>query len=83
MQLGRIGSSYGVEVAAVDASFIDQALDRWANLEGYGTREIIRWAEDAVADAFIARKNEGVTRLEVAWADGGVVLEKAADQDND
>ena len=82
MHIGRIASSYGVEIAAIDASFIQEALDRWTNLEGYGTREIIRWAEDAVAEAFIAQKTSGTTRLEVSWHNGRAVVVPSEFQGN-
>jgi ATP-dependent Clp protease ATP-binding subunit ClpC len=75
VQLGRIAASYGVEVAEVDASFVNEALRLWTTLAGYGTREVVRWAEQVVADQLIERKRQGLTKVRVAWADGQALVE--------
>jgi ATP-dependent Clp protease ATP-binding subunit ClpA len=77
LQLGRIAASYGVEVEQVDASFVNQALRLWTTLAGYGTREVVRWVEQAVADQLIHGKRQGVTRVRVSWADDQAVVEPA------
>jgi ATP-dependent Clp protease ATP-binding subunit ClpA len=75
LQLGRIAASYGVDVEQVDASFVNEALRLWTTLAGYGTREVVRWAEQAVADQLIKGKRQGVTKVRVSWADEQAVVE--------
>ncbi|HET6520998.1 MAG TPA: AAA family ATPase [Geminicoccaceae bacterium] len=70
LHTGRIGRAYGVEVRAIDASFVNEALRLWTTLAGYGTREVIRWVEDATADELIRAKGEGAAEVRVGWADG-------------
>jgi ATP-dependent Clp protease ATP-binding subunit ClpA len=77
VQLGRIAASYGVEVEQVDASFINQGLRLWTTLAGYGTREVVRWAEQAVADELIDGKRQGLTKVRISWADGQALVEPA------
>ena len=77
LQLGRIAASYGVQVEQVDASFVNEALRLWTTLAGYGTREVVRWAEQAVADQLINGKRQGVTKVRVSWADQQAVVEPA------
>lgn len=77
LHTGRIGKAYGVTVEAVDASFVNEGLRRWATLQGYGTREVIRWIEEALADQFIAAKRGGTDKVKVAWSDGRAQLEAA------
>jgi ATP-dependent Clp protease ATP-binding subunit ClpA len=77
LQLGRIAASYGVEVEQVDASFVNQALRLWTTLAGYGTREVVRWVEQAVADQLIHGKRQGVTKVRVSWAEDQAVVEPA------
>ena len=69
LHTGRIGTAYGVEIETVDASFINQALRLWETLQKYGTREIIRWIEEATADQLIQAKADGVKKVRVAWTD--------------
>jgi ATP-dependent Clp protease ATP-binding subunit ClpA len=75
LQLGRIAASYGVDVEQVDASFVNEALRRWTTLAGYGTREVVRWVEQAVADQLIKGKRQGVTKVRVSWSDEQAVIE--------
>jgi ATP-dependent Clp protease ATP-binding subunit ClpA len=77
VQLGRIAASYGVAVEQVDASFINQGLRLWTTLAGYGTREVVRWAEQAVADELIDGKRQGLTKVRISWADGQALVEPA------
>jgi ATP-dependent Clp protease ATP-binding subunit ClpA len=77
LHVGRIGRSYGVEVAEIDASFANEALRRWGALQGYGTREIIRWIEEAIADELIKVRSHGSTRLRVRWQSDHSVVEAA------
>ena len=77
LHTGRIGNSYGVEIDTIDASFINEALRLWTTLEGYGTREIIRWIEEATADELILAKGEGRTRARLSWADGQARIEES------
>jgi lysophospholipase L1-like esterase len=77
LHTGRIAKAYGVEVEAVDAAFINEALRRWSTLAGYGTREIIRWIEEAVADEMIAAKSRGAGKVKLAWSDGRARVEAA------
>ena len=70
LHTGRIARSYGLELKAIDASFVNEALRLWTTLAGYGTREVIRWVEDATADELIRAKGEGATEVRLAWADG-------------
>jgi ATP-dependent Clp protease ATP-binding subunit ClpA len=72
LHAGRIGRTYGVQVDSVDASFINEGLRRWATLQGYGTREVIRWIEEVTADQLIQAKSDGMTKVGLAWADGQV-----------
>jgi len=72
LHAGRIGRTYGVEVDSVDASFVSEGLRRWAALQGYGTREVIRWIEEVSADQLIQAKSDGRTKLGLAWNDGQV-----------
>ena len=75
LHAGRIGKSYGVEVAEVDASFVNQALRLWKTLQGYGTREVIRWIEEVAADDLIHARSNGDQRVRLGWADGGIRVE--------
>lgn len=75
LHVGRIARSYGVEVAEIDASFVSQTLRLWSTLEGYGTREIIRWIEEAIADQLIRSRSQGESRVRLAWRDGEVRIE--------
>jgi ATP-dependent Clp protease ATP-binding subunit ClpE len=77
LHVGRIGRSYGVEIAEIDASFANEALRRWSALQGYGTREIIRWIEEAIADELIKVRGHGSTRLRVRWQGDRSVVETA------
>lgn len=77
LHTGRIGKAYGVTVEAVDASFINEGLRLWTTLQGYGTREIIRWIEEALADQFIAVKRRGIDKAKIAWSDGRALVEAA------
>lgn len=77
LHTGRIGKAYGVAVEAVDASFINEGLRLWTTLQGYGTREIIRWIEEALADQFIAGKRRGTDKAKIAWSDGRALVEAA------
>jgi ATP-dependent Clp protease ATP-binding subunit ClpA len=77
LHTARIAKAYGVEVEAVSADFVSEALRRWSTLAGYGTREIIRWIEEAVADEMIAAKNRGAIKVKLAWADGRARVEVA------
>jgi prepilin-type processing-associated H-X9-DG protein len=61
----------------VNAAFVNEALRRWSTLAGYGTREIIRWIEEAVADEMIAAKGRGATKVTLGWADGHARVEAA------
>ena len=75
LHAARIGRSYGVEVAEVDASFVNQALRLWATLQGYGTREVIRWIEEATADEFIRSQGEAIEAARLLWAEGRARVE--------
>lgn len=77
LHVGRIARSYGVEVTEIDASFANEALRLWTTLQGYGTREIIRWIEEATADQLIRSRSRGETRVRVGWQDGSVRIEAA------
>jgi ATP-dependent Clp protease ATP-binding subunit ClpA len=77
LHVGRIGRSYGLEVAEIDASFANEALRRWSALQGYGTREVIRWIEEAIADELIKVRGHGSTRLRVQWQGDHSVVEPA------
>jgi ATP-dependent Clp protease ATP-binding subunit ClpA len=77
LHAGRIGKAYGVAVEAVDASFINEGLRLWTTLQGYGTREIIRWIEEALADQFIAAKRGGADKTKVSWSGGRAHVEAA------
>ena len=70
LHTGRVAHNYGVEVRAIDASFINEALRLWTTLAGYGTREVIRWIEDAIADELIRAKGEGGGDVRLSWVDG-------------
>jgi len=72
LHAGRIGRTYGVEVDSVDASFVNEGLRRWTTLQGYGTREVIRWIEEVTADQLIQAKSEGRAKVGLAWVDGQV-----------
>ncbi|MGI9420170.1 MAG: AAA family ATPase [Geminicoccaceae bacterium] len=78
LHTARIGKTYGVEVAGLDASFANEALRRWATLEGYGTREVIRWIEEAVADQLIQAKRDNVERVEIGLVEGDVEIRPLA-----
>ncbi len=75
LHAGRIGRAYGVEIGEVDASFVNEALHLWATLEGYGTREVIRWIEETTADQLIRIKGDGAARARLVWADGEARVE--------
>src|SRR5215475_11800992 len=77
LHTARVAKAYGVEVEAVSAAFVTEALRRWSTLAGYGTREIIRWIEEAVADEMIAAKSRGTSKVKLAWADGRARVEAA------
>jgi ATP-dependent Clp protease ATP-binding subunit ClpA len=77
LHAARIARSYGIEIAEIDASFINQALRLWTALQGYGTREIIRWIEEVAADELIQRQSEGDKRVRLDWADGRARAEPA------
>jgi ATP-dependent Clp protease ATP-binding subunit ClpA len=77
LHVGRIGRSYGVEIAEIDASFANEALRRWTALQGYGTREIIRWIEEATADQMIGARGQGSARLCLRWQDDRSLVEAA------
>ncbi len=72
-----IAESYGIDVDSVDASFINEALRLWTTLEGYGTREVIRWIEEAVAEELIGAKNDGMSSVRVSFEDGQAKLDAA------
>jgi ATP-dependent Clp protease ATP-binding subunit ClpA len=72
LHAGRIGRAYGVEVDSLDASFVSEGLRRWATLQGYGTREVIRWIEEVTADQLIQAKADGMAKVGLAWLDGRV-----------
>ena len=73
----RVAKSYGVEVETVDASFVNEALRLWTTLEGYGTREVIRWIEEATADELIQARDSDRLNVSVWWAEDAVRLEAA------
>jgi len=77
LHTGRIGKAYGVAVEAVDASFINEGLRLWTTLQGYGTREIIRWIEEVLADQFIAAKRGGADKAKISWSGGRAQVEAA------
>jgi ATP-dependent Clp protease ATP-binding subunit ClpA len=77
LHTARVARAYGVEVESVSAAFVTEALRRWSTLAGYGTREIIRWIEEAVADELIAAKSRGAIKVTLAWADGRARVEAA------
>lgn len=77
LHTGRIGKAYGVAVEAVDASFINEGLRLWTTLQGYGTREIIRWIEEALADQFITAKRGGADKAKISWSGGRAQVEAA------
>ncbi len=77
LHTGRIAKSYGIEVGTVDASFVNEALRLWTTLEGYGTREVIRWIEEATADELIEAKRKGIEKVVLSWADGQAGMEAA------
>lgn len=72
LHAGRIGRTYGVHVESLDASFVNEGLRRWATLQGYGTREVIRWIEEVTADELIQAKADGLAKVGLAWSDGAV-----------
>jgi ATP-dependent Clp protease ATP-binding subunit ClpA len=72
LHAGRIGRTYGVEVDSLEASFVNEGLRRWATLQGYGTREVIRWIEEVTADQLIQAKSDGLANIGLAWIDGRV-----------
>ena len=75
--VGRISRSYGVEIAGIDASFVNEALRRWTALEGYGTREVIRWIEEATADEMIKARGQDPARLSLRWQSDRAWVETA------
>jgi ATP-dependent Clp protease ATP-binding subunit ClpA len=77
LHVGRIGRSYGVEIAEIDASFASEALRRWTALQGYGTREIIRWIEEAIADEILKVRGHGGAGLRVRWQNDHCLVETA------
>jgi ATP-dependent Clp protease ATP-binding subunit ClpA len=77
LHTARVAKAYGVEVEAVSAAFVTEALRRWSTLAGYGTREIIRWIEEAVADEMIAAKSRGTAKVKLSWVDGRARVEAA------
>lgn len=77
LHTARVAKAYGVEVDSVSAAFVTEALRRWSTLAGYGTREIIRWIEEAVADEMIAAKSRGAAKVKLAWVDGRARVEAA------
>jgi ATP-dependent Clp protease ATP-binding subunit ClpA len=77
LHVGRIGRSYGVEIAEIDASFANEALRRWTAFQGYGTREIIRWIEEAIADEIIGARGNGTARLRLRWHNDRSLVEAA------
>jgi ATP-dependent Clp protease ATP-binding subunit ClpA len=72
LHAGRIGRTYGVEVDSLDASLVNEGLSRWATLQGYGTREVIRWIEEVTADHLIEARSKGLTKVGLAWTNGQV-----------
>jgi ATP-dependent Clp protease ATP-binding subunit ClpA len=77
LHAARLGQSYGVSVSAIDASYVAEALRLWSTLEGYGTREIIRWIESSLADRLIEARQGGMLSVSVRWQDGEVRVEAA------
>ena len=57
------------------ASFVNQALRLWATLQGYGTREVIRWIEEETADEFIRSQGEAIEAARLLWAEGRARVE--------
>jgi ATP-dependent Clp protease ATP-binding subunit ClpA len=78
LHTGRIAGSYGVEIDSIDAPFINEALRLWETLKNYGTREIIRWIEETIADELIKAKNRGVNKATLHWADGQAEVREVA-----
>jgi ATP-dependent Clp protease ATP-binding subunit ClpA len=72
LHAGRIGRTYGVQVESLDASFVNEGLRRWATLQGYGTREVIRWIEEVTADELIRARSDGRKKVGLAWTEGAV-----------
>ncbi len=68
LHAGRIAKTYGVELVGLEASFINETLRRWAARHGYGTREVIRWIEEATADQLIQAKRDDLDRVNITWS---------------
>ncbi len=75
LHAARIAETYGLEIGEIDASFVNETLRLWTTMEGYGTREIIRWIEQAVADDLIQAKESDATRVRLSWGDSGAEVQ--------
>lgn len=73
LHVGRIGASSGVEIDAIDASFVNQALHLWST--GRSTGEVVRWAEEVLTEPLNSARRRQVARVRIGWADGRAEVE--------
>lgn len=63
LHLLKIADAYDLKIQHIEPKLLVRALEKWRELEKYGTRELIRELERMASDGFIDAKQEHATEI--------------------